>query len=123
MTAGTVAAAPGETVAAGLAAVLSEVLHVPAVRADAHFFEDLGADSMVMAQFCARVRKRPDLPAVSIKDVYRHPTIGDLAAAVAPLPDTNGLEGDFADSSPRWSTRRRSRPTPTSSTTSAPTRW
>ena len=30
---------------------------------------------MAMAQFCARVRKRPDLPSVSMKDVYRHPTI------------------------------------------------
>ena len=52
--------------------------------ADAHFFDDLGADSMVMAQFCARVRKRADLPSVSIKDVYPHPTITRLAAALAP---------------------------------------
>ena len=37
-----------------------------------------------MAQFCARVRKRPDLPAVSIKDVYRYPTITLLSAALAP---------------------------------------
>ena len=28
-----------------------------------------------MAQFCARVRKRDDLPSVSMKDVYQHPTI------------------------------------------------
>ena len=45
-----------------------------------HFFDDLGADSMVMARFCARVRKRPDLPSVSIKDIYQHPTITSLAA-------------------------------------------
>ena len=32
------------------------------VPVDSHFFDDLGADSMVMAQFCARVRKRDDLP-------------------------------------------------------------
>ncbi|SHN84569.1 non-ribosomal peptide synthetase terminal domain of unknown function, partial [Geodermatophilus obscurus] len=41
------------------------------------------ADSMVMARFCARVRKQADLPAVSIKDVYAHPTLRGLAAAVA----------------------------------------
>jgi non-ribosomal peptide synthetase-like protein len=49
---------------------------------DANFFEDLGADSLVMAQFCARVRKQPDLPSVSMKDVYRHPTIAALAGAL-----------------------------------------
>jgi non-ribosomal peptide synthetase-like protein len=36
-----------------------------------------------MAHFCARVRKRGDLPSVSMRDVYRHPTIKSLAAALA----------------------------------------
>ena len=66
--------------------MLADVLGVEQVSADAHFFDDLGADSMVMARFCARVRKRDDLPSVSIKDVYRHPTVSDLAAAFAPRP-------------------------------------
>ena len=38
--------------------------------ADSHFFDDLGADSLVMAKFCARVRKRADLPSISMKDIY-----------------------------------------------------
>ncbi|TFV60143.1 peptide synthetase [Geodermatophilus sp. DF01-2] len=71
-----------------LAAVLAEVLQVDSVPVDAHVFDDLGADSMVLARFCARVRKRPDLPAVTIKDVYQHPTIRGLAAALAPPPAT-----------------------------------
>ncbi|OIK23308.1 peptide synthetase [Streptomyces malaysiense] len=37
-----------------------------------------------MAQFCARVRKRPDLPSPSMRDIYRYPTIRDLAGALAP---------------------------------------
>ena len=53
------------------------------VSVDSNFFDDLGADSMVMARFCARVRKRPDLPSVSIKDIYQYPTIKSLATAVA----------------------------------------
>jgi len=65
-----------------LAEVLAEVLRVDRVSVDSHFFEDLGADSLVMAHFCARVRKRPDLPSVSIKDIYRDPTIRSLAAAL-----------------------------------------
>jgi non-ribosomal peptide synthetase-like protein len=78
------------------AEVLAEVVHVERVSVDSNFFDDLGADSMVMARFCARVRKRPDLPAVSIKDIYQHPTIRSLATAVAdttPMP----VERVFAD--------------------------
>src|SRR6266545_2634177 len=41
------------------------------------------ADSLVMAHFCARVRKRGDLPSVSMKDVYAHPTIRSLAESLA----------------------------------------
>ena len=70
--------------APGLAEVLADVMHIEQVPVDGHFFDDLGADSLVMAQFCARVRKREDLPSVSMKDVYRHPTIRSLAAALVP---------------------------------------
>jgi non-ribosomal peptide synthetase-like protein len=67
-----------------LADVLSGVLAVEHVPVDADFFKELGADSLVMAQFCARMRKQPDLPSVSIRDIYQHPTISALAAALAP---------------------------------------
>src|SRR5438445_3929397 len=73
------------------AEVLAGVLRVDRVSVDSHFFDELGADSLVMAHFCARVRKRGDLPSVSMRDVYRHPTIRSLAAALA----------DVAPSSPR----------------------
>jgi non-ribosomal peptide synthetase-like protein len=63
--------------------VLAGVLRVDRVSVDSHFFADLGADSLVMAHFCARVRKRGDLPSVSMRDVYAHPTIRSLAAALA----------------------------------------
>src|SRR2546421_301844 len=65
------------------AEVLADVLRVDRVPVDSHFFDELGADSLVMAHFCARVRKRGDLPSVSMKDVYQHPTIRSLAAALA----------------------------------------
>src|SRR5437867_183387 len=65
------------------AEVLADVLRVDRVSVDSHFFDELGADSLVMAHFCARVRKRGDLPSVSMKDIYRHPTIRSLAAALA----------------------------------------
>src|SRR3989449_4781560 len=71
------------------AEVLADVLRVDRVSVDSHFFDELGADSLVMAKFCARVRKRGNLPSVSMQDIYRHPTIRSLAAAlavVAPRP-------------------------------------
>lgn len=45
-----------------LAEVLADVMCVERVPIDGHFFDDLGANSLVMAHFCARVRKRADLP-------------------------------------------------------------
>ena len=70
-------------VAASFAELLAGVLRIDQVPVDSHFFDDLGADSLLMAQFCARVRKRGNLPSVSMKDVYAHPTIRSLAVAVA----------------------------------------
>src|SRR3712207_6358648 len=85
--------APGpETVLAGL---LAEVLGVEQVPVDGHVFDDLGADSMVMARFCARVRKRTDLPSISMKDVYEHPTLRGLARALAPAPAVDPVTAGY----------------------------
>src|SRR5919106_565417 len=65
------------------AELLADVMKVDRVSVESHFFDELGADSLVMAHFCARVRKRGDLPSISMRDVYRHPTIRGLAAALA----------------------------------------
>ena len=65
------------------AELLAEVLKVGSIPLEGHFFDDLGADSLVMAHFCARVRKRGDLPRLSMKDVYSYPTIRSLAAALS----------------------------------------
>ncbi|WP_335934714.1 Pls/PosA family non-ribosomal peptide synthetase [Streptomyces sp. PTD5-9] len=66
-----------------LAEVLADVMCVDRVSIDSNFFDDLGANSLVMAHFCARVRKRADLPSASMKDIYRHPTIRSLATGLA----------------------------------------
>ncbi|MBA2948010.1 Pls/PosA family non-ribosomal peptide synthetase [Streptomyces himalayensis] len=65
------------------AELLAGVVRVERVPVDSHFFDDLCANSLVMAQFCARVRKRADLPSVSMKDIYHHPTVRSLATALA----------------------------------------
>ena len=77
-------AEPGLTATeSNLAEVLADIVRIERVPVDSHFFDDLGADSMVMARFCARVRKQADLPTVSMKDIYQHPTIRSLATAFA----------------------------------------
>src|SRR5437660_6274855 len=90
-------------VEAVFAEVLADVLRVDTVSVDSHFFEELGADSLVMAHFCARVRKRGDLPRVSMKDIYGHPTIRSLAAAladVAPKPAQTASPQDTEAATP-----------------------
>jgi non-ribosomal peptide synthetase-like protein len=74
----------GDTATEGiLAAVLADIVQTDQVPVDSNFFDDLGADSLLMARFCARARKHADLPSVSMKDIYGHPTIRSLAAALA----------------------------------------
>jgi 2,3-diaminopropionate biosynthesis protein SbnA len=93
-----------------LAEMLADVAGSERVPVDSHFFDDLGADSMVMAHFCARVRKREGLPPVSMKDIYRHPTIRTLATALedavpaavcdGPVPEAGPAEGVQAADAP-----------------------
>ena len=114
------------------AEVLANIVGTGHVSVDSHFFDDLGADSMLMARFCARVRKRADLPSVSMPDVYKHPTIQSLASALADDVPT-GRSADNPPLTPTASDASRRcwpiswapgtcRLTATSSMTSVPTR-
>ncbi|MGW2600351.1 Pls/PosA family non-ribosomal peptide synthetase [Streptomyces klenkii] len=75
-------AAPETATEHALAGQLARVLGVGQVSVDSHFFNELGANSLLMAHFNAAVRELPDLPGVSMKDVYLHPTVRDLAAVL-----------------------------------------
>jgi non-ribosomal peptide synthetase-like protein len=75
--------APAEGTETDLAGLLAGILRVERISADSHFFTDLGADSLLIARFTAAIRARGDLPAASVKDVYLHPTIRRLAAAIS----------------------------------------
>ena len=83
------AVAPADDTERELATVLGNVLGVDQVSVDGHFFDDLGASSLLMAQFNAAIRERTALPAVSMKDIYQYPTVRELAAlgpAIAAQP-------------------------------------
>lgn len=62
-----------------LQTVLAEVLRLDRVSTEHHFFDDLGANSLLMARFCAALRKNPGMANVSMRDIYQNPTIVDLA--------------------------------------------
>ncbi|WP_245295611.1 Pls/PosA family non-ribosomal peptide synthetase [Rhizobium rhizosphaerae] len=62
-----------------MAEVLAEVLKMEAIYAEDHFFDDLGANSLLMARFCARLRTRKGWATTSMRDIYMHPTIAALA--------------------------------------------
>ena len=60
-------------------AAIAEVLRVERVSTEHHFFDELGANSLVMARVCAAIRKNPGLANVSMRDIYMNPTIARLA--------------------------------------------
>ena len=95
---------PGTGTETVLAEVLAGVVRKEAIPLDSHFFDDLGANSLVMAHFCARVRKRDDLPSVSMRDVYGNPTIRSLAAALADTSEPSAPA--VAEAPPPGSTAR-----------------
>lgn len=74
--------APSTPAETALALQLGAVLNLDKVSADAHFFNDLGGDSLLMARFCARIRKETALPPAAMQDIYENPTVRQLAAAL-----------------------------------------
>ncbi len=74
-------AAPVTGAERALAEELAKVLDTGSISVDGHFFDELGASSLLMARFSAAIRERGDLPPVSMKDIYLHPTVRQLAAA------------------------------------------
>jgi non-ribosomal peptide synthetase-like protein len=84
-----------------LADQLANILGVERISVDSHFFDDLGADSLVMARFSAAIRKGVgDLAAISMRDVYLHPTVRRLAAALAEAGSTVPSESVPVSGSP-----------------------
>ena len=74
--------APANDTESALAAVLANVLDVERVSVGSHFFDELGASSLLMARFNAALRERTTLPSVSMKDIYLYPTVRELAASL-----------------------------------------
>ncbi len=62
-----------------LVATLCDILKLDQASTQQHFFEDLGANSLLMARFCAKIRQNPGMSNVSMRDIYMNPTVATLA--------------------------------------------
>lgn len=63
---------------AALAELLAQLLHVDRISANADFFDELGADSLVLAQFVTRISKQLKVRRVSLRKLYENPSIAAL---------------------------------------------
>jgi non-ribosomal peptide synthetase-like protein len=79
--------APDGPTETALAALLAETLGLEQVSATADFFADLGANSLLLAQYRARIRRHADLPTLSTKELYLNPTVRQLAAVAVATND------------------------------------
>ncbi len=75
-----------------LVRALADVLKHEDISTAHHFFNDLGANSLLMARFCAQIRKNPGMSNVSMRDIYTNPTVSTLASHL----DHTVIEGFIA---------------------------
>lgn len=65
-----------------LAEALARTLSLEQVSVESHFFDELGASSLSMAQFASAIRSSDEMPSISMKEIYQHPTVRSLAKAL-----------------------------------------
>jgi len=66
-----------------IATTLASLLKIERVSVEDHFFDALGANSLLMAQFSSRLRETTGSAGISMRDIYLFPTVRQLAAHVA----------------------------------------
>jgi non-ribosomal peptide synthetase-like protein len=73
---------PSTPAEVSLAEQLGAILGLERVSTEAHFFNDLGANSLLMAHYCARVRNNTELVPPAMQDIYQNPTVRQLAGVL-----------------------------------------
>jgi non-ribosomal peptide synthetase-like protein len=77
--------APRTATEQALAVALMEVMKLDRVSVRDHFFQALGAHSLLMARYSAEIRRRLGIASMSIRDIYLNPTLEQLAVYVDSL--------------------------------------
>ena len=81
-------------------AVWEDLFSEVEIEPEAHFFLDLGGDSLLAARLAAELRKLPQLTQVSTLDLYRHPTPVGLARALEVKSVETSSRGQLVGSRP-----------------------
>jgi len=74
------------------------------IRRDADFFTDLGGHSFFAARLATALRAIPAFAHVTVRDIYQHRQLGQIAAALAAAPGAGAAEKDWTPPSGlrRW---------------------
>ncbi len=86
--------APRTATEKALSDALIEVMRIERASVEDNFFSDLGGHSLLMARFSADIRRRLNISAVSMQDIYLNPTIEKLARHIDFLPEEESEEGE-----------------------------
>jgi non-ribosomal peptide synthetase-like protein len=82
----------------GILEVWREVLRFDALGREDSFF-DFGGNSMLAAQAVSRFRQMPELAALTIRDLYEHPTAAALAARLRDRAEASPIAGSIVPTS------------------------
>ena len=74
---------PSNETESKIAIVWSEILGINDISIDADFFQELGGHSLLAAIVISKLRENPQFQDLAVLDIYQHPTIAKLAAALA----------------------------------------
>ena len=74
---------PSNETESKIAIVWSEILGINDISIDADFFQELGGHSLLAATVISKLRENPQFQDLAVLDIYQHPTIAKLSAALA----------------------------------------
>ncbi|HEU4374120.1 MAG TPA: Pls/PosA family non-ribosomal peptide synthetase, partial [Telluria sp.] len=74
------------------------------IRRELDFFSDLGGHSFFAARLASALRTDPAFAHVTVRDIYHHRRIGQIAAALADAPDAAAAQADWTPppAAARW---------------------
>ncbi len=85
---------PKNKLEAQLADLLASLLGLDQVSVTADFFDDLGTDSLKLAEFATAIRSELGIRRVSMKRLYQNPSISQIAESIEPAAQISSRPND-----------------------------
>jgi len=86
--------APTSTTEKLLATVWEKLFNIAPISVQSDFFQDLGGHSLLAAKMISQLRKQPDLPYISMLDLFENPTIKGLSSKIDVIRRTQAKSAD-----------------------------